>query len=87
MGRQGETALRLFVSDVNQSGGIRIDGARRDLALECQDDESDIARCAEIYRTLCARDRVDLILGPYSSKLARIAAPIAEQSVKPRPFR
>jgi len=77
MGRQAEAALKLFVDDTNAAGGMR-SGGSDELALRCHDDQSDAARCAEIYRALCGDERVDLLLGPYSSGLARAAAPIAE---------
>jgi len=80
MGRQAEAGLRLFVNDVNAGGGLALAGDRYELALECHDDRSDRARCAEIYRSLCFENRAGLIFGPYSSRLVRIAAPIAEQA-------
>lgn len=80
MGRQAETAIRLFVADQNAAGGMRIGARGFELALECHDDQSDPARCAEIYRSLCFENRANLIFGPYSSALTRVAAPIAEQA-------
>jgi branched-chain amino acid transport system substrate-binding protein len=78
MGRQAEVAIKLFVDDLNSGGGVNVGGRAHELALRCFDDRSDSRRCAEIYRALCGADRVDLLLGPYSSRLARAAAPIAE---------
>ncbi len=80
MGRQAEIAIRLFVADANASSALRIASERCEFALECLDDASDPARCAEIYRSLCADRRAGVIFGPYSNRLARVAAPIAEQS-------
>ena len=80
MGRQAEAALRLFVLDTNSAGGIRVGGESREVSLECLDDASDPIRCAEIYRSFCNENRVDLVLGPYSSELTRVAASIAEQA-------
>jgi branched-chain amino acid transport system substrate-binding protein len=80
MGRQAEAGLALFVKDINAGGGLAVGGDRYELALDCHDDGSDRARCAEIYRSLCFENRADLIFGPYSSRLVRIAAPIAEQA-------
>jgi len=80
MGRQAEAALGLFVADTNAAGGIRIGGEPRAIELQCLDDASNSARCAEIYRSLCGENRVDIVLGPYSSELTRVAAPIAEQA-------
>jgi branched-chain amino acid transport system substrate-binding protein len=78
MGRQAESALRIFASDANAAGGVAIAGNRAEVALDCHDDHSDAERCAEIYRALCGERRADLIFGPYSSGLAAVAAEIAE---------
>ena len=78
MGRQAEAAVKLFVDDLNAAGGVNVGGRAHELDLRCFDDESDVRRCAEIYRALCGGERVHLLLGPYSSRLARVAAPIAE---------
>lgn len=80
MGRQAEAALRLLVDDINSAGGIGVGTERREAMLECLDDASDAERCAGIYRSLCFENRADIVLGPYSSELARVAAPIAEQA-------
>jgi branched-chain amino acid transport system substrate-binding protein len=80
MGRQAEAALALFVSDTNSSGGIRLAGEAREVELHCADDASNPERCADIYRTFCADRHVDILLGPYSSGLTRIAAPFAERA-------
>jgi branched-chain amino acid transport system substrate-binding protein len=80
MGRQAEAALRLLVSDLNREGGANVAGTRYQLALDCRDDASDAERCGAIYRSLCFGERADLLLGPYSSTLARTAAPIAEEA-------
>jgi branched-chain amino acid transport system substrate-binding protein len=80
MGRQAAAALELFAADQNAAGGIQIGAERREVALRCLDDRSDARLCAELYRSLCYENRADLIFGPYSSELARAAAPIAEQA-------
>jgi branched-chain amino acid transport system substrate-binding protein len=80
MGRQAAAALALFAADQNAAGGIQIGGARRAVAIRCLDDQSNPRRCAEIYRSLCYENQADLIFGPYSSELTRVAAPIAEQA-------
>jgi branched-chain amino acid transport system substrate-binding protein len=82
MGRQAEAALRYFAASANQRAGIRIRDTWREVELVCIDDESRAARCGEIYRSLCGENRADIILGPYSSALARAVAPIVEQAGK-----
>jgi branched-chain amino acid transport system substrate-binding protein len=80
MGRQAEAGVRLLVSDVNSAGGVRVGGRKRELELVIHDDASSRARCAEIYRRLCAERPVDLLLGPYASALVRAAAPVADDA-------
>jgi branched-chain amino acid transport system substrate-binding protein len=80
MGRQAAAATRLAIDEVNQSGGIEIDGARRPLVLRCIDDQSRIEDAREIYRALCFREPCGLILGPYASALVRAIVPIAEDA-------
>jgi branched-chain amino acid transport system substrate-binding protein len=80
MGRQAEAALRMFITEYAAGDALRIGGEPCELALECHDDASDSSRCAEIYRTLCAAGGADIIFGPYSNRLARVAAPIAQQT-------
>ncbi len=80
MGRQAELAIRLFIADANDGLALSVAGERCEFALECHDDASDPARCAEIYRSLCADRRADIIFGPYSNRLTRVAASIVEQS-------
>jgi len=80
MGRQAEAAIRLFVADTNSGGGVETGGRQYELALECFDDCSRRDRAAEIYRSLCFDKRADLMFGPYSSGLTRVAEPIAEEA-------
>lgn len=80
MGRQAEAALRLFTNDVNVAGGVTVGDRRYQLVLECHDDESRRDRTAEIYRELCSGGRAQLIFGPYSTALTRVAAKIAEDA-------
>ena len=80
MGKQAEAAIAQFVADANASSALRVAGERCEFALDCIDDASDAARCAEIYRSLCADRRASVIFGPYSNRLARAAAPIVEQA-------
>lgn len=80
MGRQAAAALEMFAGDQNAAGGIQIGAERRAVEIQCLDDRSDAKVCAELYRSLCYENGADLIFGPYSSGLTRVAAPIAEQA-------
>jgi branched-chain amino acid transport system substrate-binding protein len=80
MGRQAAAALAMFAADQNAAGGIHIGAEPREVVIRCLDDQGNPKLCAEIYRSLCYENRADLIFGPYSSDLTRVAAPIAEQA-------
>jgi len=80
MGREIESGLRLFAADTNAAAGIRIGGIRHEVNVRCIDDRGEPARCAEIYRSLCFGDRVDLLFGPYTGAMLRVAAPIADEA-------
>ena len=80
VGRQIESALRLFVKEGYESGGVSIAGCERNFSLECHDDGGDPRRTADIYRTLCTDKRIDILLGPAHNDLAYLAAAIAEEA-------
>ncbi len=77
LGRSAEAGLRVLIED---AGRIAIGGREYELDLDCRDDASDPSHCADIYQELCADGGPQIILGPYSSALARVAAPIAERA-------
>jgi branched-chain amino acid transport system substrate-binding protein len=79
-GLQIETALRLFANDVKAAGGIELAGERCTFEFEYRDDSSRRERAHEIYRWLCFESRVDLLFGPYSTALTRVAATIADEA-------
>jgi branched-chain amino acid transport system substrate-binding protein len=78
-GQQIERALQLFVSDSNATG-FALEGERCEFGLICLDDASRRDRAAEIYRSLCAERRADLLLGPYSTALTRAIIPVTENA-------
>jgi branched-chain amino acid transport system substrate-binding protein len=83
-GQQALQGLRLWVDDINGQGGLFIPELRcsAPLKLIAYDDHSrrnDVERLTERLITL---DRVDFLIGPYSSGLAYAAAAIAEAHQK-----
>ena len=81
--RQGQDALnaiRLWAEHVERAGGIAVDagGPRRTLRLILLDDASRTERAKDNILRLLRDERVDLLLGPYSSKLTLVAAPVTE---------
>jgi branched-chain amino acid transport system substrate-binding protein len=66
---------QLCVKHVNDKGGLL--GRRVELVVA--DDESDAAGAARIYQKLITQDKVDVILGPYSSPITEAVADVAEK--------
>jgi branched-chain amino acid transport system substrate-binding protein len=66
---------QLCVKHVNEKGGVL--GRRVELVVE--DDQSEPAVAARIYQKLIGQDKVDAILGPYSSTLTEAVADLAEK--------
>jgi branched-chain amino acid transport system substrate-binding protein len=80
IGLQIEAALRLFANDTNAAGGIELADERCAVELEYRDDGSQRVRTREIYRWLCFERRVDILFGPYSTALTRVAAAVADEA-------
>jgi branched-chain amino acid transport system substrate-binding protein len=67
--------LQMWVGDVNARGEL----LGRPVELVHYDDASDPARSAQLYRKLIQEDKVDLLIGPYSSDITMAASQVAEQ--------
>ena len=72
--------LTLYVSDVNARGGVYVPqlGRKFPVDLVHLDDESSVDRCRANIEKLIMQEKVDMLLGPYSSSLALAAAEEAE---------
>lgn len=84
---QGDQALRgvqLWVAYVNQMGGIYLKERAQSLQVEliAYNDQSKMDRAKDNVVRLLKEDRVDILLGPYSSVLTMAVAPIAESEKK-----
>jgi branched-chain amino acid transport system substrate-binding protein len=78
-GRQALAGLLAWAEDVNRAGGLDFIGARLPVSVLHYDDASRPALVRQATRRLIVEDKVDLLLGPYSSVLAQAAAGVAEQ--------
>src|SRR3989337_113192 len=83
-GRESFEGLTLWVKNVNQSGGILIKkkGKKIPVNLIYYDDGSSSETCKILIDKLIIKDKVDVLIGPYSSGLTLSAAPIAEKYKK-----
>ena len=67
--------LQMWVGDVNSRGSL----LGRPVELVYYDDGSDANNSVQLYRKLIEQDKVDLLVGPYSSDLTLAASSVAEE--------
>lgn len=70
-----QKAYRLWETEINAGGGL----LGRPVRLVLYDDKSDPEHCSHLYEKLITRDRVDLVLSPYSSSLTLVASEVTEK--------
>ena len=78
----GQNQLRgyqLCVKHANEKGGV----LGRRIELLAEDDQSNAATAVAIYEKLITRDKVDAILGPYSSPITEAVADVNEKHKMP----
>lgn len=73
-------AFKLYVDQLNQRGGL----LDHKVELRILDDKSDTRTAIELYERLITQNKVDLVLGPYSSVITDAVANVME--VHKRPF-
>src|SRR5713101_6661128 len=83
---QGQQALqgdRLWQAYINAQGGIAVqNGEKRSVRLIWYDDRSQISFARKNLFQLLREDKIDILLGPYSSSLTMAVAEIAEEYKK-----
>jgi branched-chain amino acid transport system substrate-binding protein len=79
LGRYFRDGYEIAIDRINEKGGLMIGEDTYRLALKLLDNQSDSARDAPQYTELVTKDRVDFLLGPYSSSDTLEAAAVAER--------
>ncbi len=75
--------MQLWLADVTKAGGIKLkDGSVVMPSIKFYDDESKTDRVQALYTQLINDDKVDFLISPYSSGLAKAAAVVSEQNNK-----
>lgn len=82
-GQHTQNGYDLTVERINERGGIKVRGKDYKLRIIYYDDESDLARAAQLAEKLITKDKVDFLLGPYGSGLTEAMAPVAERHKVP----
>jgi branched-chain amino acid transport system substrate-binding protein len=79
LGQNQLRGYKLCVKHTNEKGGV----LGRKLELVLYDDGSDLATAVRLYEKLITQDRVDLVLGPYSSPISNAVADVNEKYQMP----
>nr|NIP38910.1 ABC transporter substrate-binding protein [Candidatus Dadabacteria bacterium]NIS08971.1 ABC transporter substrate-binding protein [Candidatus Dadabacteria bacterium]NIV42653.1 ABC transporter substrate-binding protein [Candidatus Dadabacteria bacterium]NIX15522.1 ABC transporter substrate-binding protein [Candidatus Dadabacteria bacterium]NIY22278.1 ABC transporter substrate-binding protein [Candidatus Dadabacteria bacterium] len=80
-GKESLEGIKLWQAKVNSDNGIFVKSLNKKLPLELVyvDDKSSAEKCKEVTLGLINHDKVDLLLGPYSSGLTVAIAPITKK--------
>ena len=78
-GIHAKNGYDLAVKQINEAGGVTVDGKSYKLQVEYYDDESTPARTAQLLERLIQQDGIKYVLGPYSSATTKAAAPVTEK--------
>jgi branched-chain amino acid transport system substrate-binding protein len=73
----------LAFEEVNQQGGLDVGGKKRPVKLLLNDDTSNQATAVSLADRLINSDKVDLLLGTYSTSLVEAQTTVAEQNKMP----
>lgn len=72
-------AYNLSIDAVNKAGGVKVGGKAYKLELKTYDDQSDPNLCVRLYTRLVTSDKVNFLLGPYSSGITIPASSVSEK--------
>lgn len=79
LGKLELNGLQLWADYVNQHGGIDVGGNKLPVKLIYLDDQSDTTTSTRLTQRLITQDKVDFLVGPYSSGITQATTAIAER--------
>jgi len=69
----------ITIDAINKAGGVKLGGKSYKLELKMYDDQSDPNLCVRLYTRLVTSDKVNFLLGPYSSGIVIPASSVSEK--------
>ncbi len=78
-GRYYRDAYNLAIDQINAKGGVTVAGTKYQLALKILDSQSDVNLGVRQYVQLLTQDKVNFLLGPFSSNDAMDDSSVAEK--------
>jgi branched-chain amino acid transport system substrate-binding protein len=82
-GEHTKNGYNFAVDRINEMGGINVGGKNYKFEVVYYDDESNSKRAAQLAERLIKQDKVQFMLGPYSSGLTKAVAPVTEENKVP----
>lgn len=79
LARYFRDGYQIAIDRINERGGITVDGQNYRFALKVLDNQSNINLGVQQYVELITRDKVDFLLGPYSSNHTLNESSVAEK--------
>lgn len=79
MGKMQQKGFSIWEKHINEKGGI----LGKNVKMIIQDDQSSGDRAKTIYTKLIEKDKVDFVIGPYSSGISEAILPITEKHQYP----
>jgi len=78
-GVHAKNGYEFAIQKIKESGGLKVDGKCYNFNVIYYDDESKGDRGATLAERLISQDKVQYMLGPYSSGLTKAIAPVTER--------
>ncbi len=78
-GEHAKNGYEFAIKKINEAGGVKVGNKCYFLKVKYYDDESTPARGAQLAERLINQDKVQFMLGPYSSGLTKAIAPVTEK--------
>lgn len=82
-GNNTKNGYEFAVKKINDAGGVKIGGKCYHFKVTYYDDESTPARAAQLVERLISQDKIQFVLGPYSSPMTKAILPITEKYKTP----
>jgi branched-chain amino acid transport system substrate-binding protein len=82
-GRLVRDGYDFYVKMANEKGGINVGGKKHKIEIKYYDDESNAQRATTLVEKLIVEDKVNFVLGPYSSGITLAASTVAERHRTP----
>ena len=78
-GQNTQNGYEFAVKKINDAGGVTVRGKCYHFKVKYYDDESTPARAAQLIDRLIDQDKIQYILGPYSSPMTKAILPVIEK--------